>query len=139
MSLASARRRYVSDAVSTVTPAKLLVMLYDRLVLDLTRGQAAIAEGDLATANEQLTHAQQIVLELASSLRPEQWAGGPALAQLYEFLDRELVAANVAKDPARVQACIGLVRPLAEAWRHAAEQVGEPAVPTAAPAVRAAG
>lgn len=132
MSFASARHRYVTDAVSTVTPARLLVMLYERLVLDLTRGRTAIMVGDLPTANAQLTHAQDILLELQGSLRPELWSGGPALAELYTFLDRELVAANVAKDPARVQACIELVRPLAEAWRAAAAEVAEPAVPSAA-------
>jgi flagellar protein FliS len=32
------RERYLADSISTASPAKLLVMLFDRLVLDLTRG-----------------------------------------------------------------------------------------------------
>ena len=64
MSAASLRARYLGDAVATSSPQQVLVMLYDRLALDLERAQKAVAAGEREAASEQLQHAQAIVLEL---------------------------------------------------------------------------
>lgn len=121
-----ARSRYASDAVRTASPARLLVMLYDRLARDLVMARQSLAVADVAATHEQLVHAQQIVLELRSSLDVEAWEGGPGLAQLYDFLHNELVAANVAKDDARVADCQDIVEPLREAWHQAALVAAQP-------------
>jgi len=123
MSTQIMRNRYVGDSVTTASPARLVTMLYDRLVRDLTMADSALGAGDLANANEQLVHAQDILWELAAGLDPTKWAGGPALASLYQFLIGELIAANVAKDAARVVACRTLVEPLRDAWHQAAEEI----------------
>ncbi len=118
--VASARQRYAASAVSTASPARLLVMLYERLLRDLTTATDALHRRDHATANDQLQHAQQIVLELRTSLDTTAWSGGPALEALYTWLHTELVNANLTKDPARVTACKELVEPLHDAWQTAA-------------------
>lgn len=118
--LAAYRTRVVSDDVATATPARLLTMLYDRLVLDLTRAEAAQCAADREAASAQLLHAQDIVVELASRLRPDLWEGGPGLAALYAYLQIELVGANVSGDPERTAACRSLVEPLRDAWHEAA-------------------
>jgi flagellar protein FliS len=120
MSAASLRARYMGDAVTTASPQRLLVMLYDRLALDLERAQAALAEGDRQEASGQLQHAQDIVLELRSSLQVDAWEGGPRLAALYTWLISELVQANVKADRNRVASCLQVVEPLRDAWRQAA-------------------
>lgn len=125
---AAARARFLAESVSTASPVRLLTMLYDRLLLDLTRGADAQVLGDRAAANTHLLHAQEIVLELAGSLRPDAWSGGPALASLYAFLHSELVRANVAGDAERTVAVRALVEPLAEAWRTAALEVSAASV-----------
>jgi flagellar secretion chaperone FliS len=120
MSAASLRARYVGDAVSTASPQQLLVMLYDRLALDLDRGRSFLVDKDHAAANEQLQHAQLIVLELLTSLQVDAWEGGPRLAALYQWLHAELVSANLKKDANRVASCLQVVEPLRDAWRQAA-------------------
>jgi flagellar protein FliS len=120
MSAAALRARYLGDSVATASPKQLLVMLYDRLALDLERGQAALFAGDRAAANEQLQHAQEIVLELRSTLQVDVWEGGPRLAALYSWLITELIAANVKGDANRVSSCRQVVEPLRDAWRQAA-------------------
>src|SRR4051795_965642 len=102
MSAASLRARYMGDTVTTASPQRLLVMLYDRLALDLERGQAALMAGDRSVANEQLQHAQDIIIELRSSLQVDVWEGGPRLAALYSWLLTELITANVKGDVNRV-------------------------------------
>jgi len=114
------RNRYLQDSVNTASPGKLLIMLYDRLVLDLAKGEEALRNDEREKANLLLNHAQEIVLELRVSLDVEAWSGAPGLAGLYGFLLTELIGANIARDPARVAGCRTLVEPLRDAWRQAA-------------------
>ena len=120
MSLQAARKRYVEDAVKTVTPAKLVTMLYDALVRDLDLAHAALTSRDIQTAHDRLIHAQEIVLELHDSLRVDLWDGGPRLAAIYSWLHAELVKANVRGNVRIVADCQRIVEPLREAWTEAA-------------------
>jgi len=121
MNASMIRNRYVGDSVSTASPAKLVTMLYDRLVLDLDTAGAALAGRDLAAVNKALVHGQEIVWELAAGLDPTKWSGGPALAALYQFILRELLDANVKKDAEKIASVRELVVPLRDAWHQAAE------------------
>ncbi|MCU1614122.1 MAG: fliS [Frankiales bacterium] len=120
MSTASLRARYMSASVATASPQQLLVMLYDRLALDLERGEQALVDGDREQAGEQLMHAQEIVMELRASLQVEVWDGGPRLAALYGWVLGELIKANLKGDVRRVRDCRMIVEPLRDAWREAA-------------------
>jgi flagellar secretion chaperone FliS len=121
------RNRYMGDSVTTASPARLVTMLYDRLVRDLAVAEAGLAGEDRCAANDALIHAQDILWELLAGLDVTKWSGGPALASLYQFLIAELVAANVEKDAARVATCRELIEPLRDAWHKAAEEVGRAA------------
>ncbi|MBM7773347.1 flagellar protein FliS [Actinokineospora baliensis] len=121
MSSPALRQRYLADSVTTATPGRLLVMLYDRLCLDLSRGAEALDAADRETASGLLLHAQDILLELQGSLRPEAWEGGKELAGLYAFLLAELMRANLKQDAAAVRAALAVVEPLRDAWREAVE------------------
>jgi flagellar protein FliS len=125
------RERYLADSIATASPAKLLVMLYDRLVLDLRRAEEAMRAGERLAASPQLIHAQDIVLELRTSLNMDAWDGAGGLAQIYTFLLTELIGANVKGDADRVAACRALVEPLRDTWREAALSTMAP-VPAAA-------
>ncbi|GAA1648127.1 flagellar export chaperone FliS [Georgenia ruanii] len=140
MNQAALLGRFRAEAVSTATPAQLLIMLYDRLVLDLDRAVEALKEEDRPAANDQLTHAQEIIHELRSSLDVSAWEGARGLMDLYGYLLTELVGANIARDIARVRACRDLVAPLRDAWHEAASQaVGTGAATAPAPASTAPG
>ena len=114
------RARYIADSVATASPAKLLLMLFDRLVLDLNRGEQALLAGDRAEANTHLKHAQDIVTELHVSLNMDAWEGAVGLAALYTFAQTELVTANIRGDAAKVAAIRSLLEPLRDTWREAA-------------------
>ena len=120
MSAASLRARYLGDSVATASPQQLLVMLYDRLALDLERAEESLTLGDREAARGPVMHAQEIVLELRASLQVDVWDGGPRLAALYSWLVQELIQANVKGDIRRVRDCRKVVEPLRDAWREAA-------------------
>jgi flagellar protein FliS len=121
MSLAStSTARYVQDSIHTASPGRLLVMLYDRLALDLARAGDALSASDRSTAHDLLIHAQDIVTELASSLdHSAGWDGSQGLAALYTWLGSELVRVNIFGDLQRLRGCQSVVEPLRHSW-HAA-------------------
>ncbi len=123
MNYDAVRTRYLDDTVATASPTKLLTMLYDRLVLDLERAEADQRAGQRGPAGEHLTHAQDIVGELMSTLDVAAWDGAQQLMSVYTFLLTELVGANVSGDPERTAACRELVEPLRDAWHQAAQEV----------------
>ena len=123
MTASPAQLRYLADAVNTASPAQRLVMLYDRLLLDLRRGGQAQQGGDLFEGAAQLRHGQQIVAELRSSLRTEQWSGAGNLASLYGFLLTELIELAATVDQQRLDSVSEIVVGLRDSWRQAAEQL----------------
>ena len=124
------RARYLRDRVMTATPAQRVVMLYDRLGLDLTRASEA---EDSYAAGQHLSHAMEVVAELRASL--DVTAGGPAenLAAIYGYLLGELVGAR-GGETARLAPVRGIVSGLRTAWAQASELVAtsNPAAPAAA-------
>jgi flagellar secretion chaperone FliS len=120
MTTPNLRDRYLQDSINTASPAKLLIMLYDRLILDLTHSEEALRNNDRELAHEKISHAQEIVLELRVTLNLEAWEGAPGLANLYGFILTELIGANITRDPDRVAGCRKLLEPLRDAWREAA-------------------
>ena len=128
MSAASLRARYLGDSVATASPQQLLVMLYDRLALDLERAEEALVAGNKDVSHAQLLHAQESVLELRASLQVDVWEGGPRLAALYSWVLGELIKANLKGDVRRVRDSRKIVEPLRDAWREAAASLaGTPA------------
>jgi flagellar secretion chaperone FliS len=121
MALDEVRARYLRDRVLTATPAQRVVMLYDRLGLDLNLAEAA-ADTDAHTTATHLAHALEIVAELHASLDLD--AGGPAanLSSIYTYLLGELLAVR-GGEVHRLPALRTIVTTLADAWSGAAEQL----------------
>lgn len=115
-----ARARFLRDRVMTATPAQRVVMLYDRLTLDLARAGEAT---ERIERSGHLGHATQIVAELHASL--DQSVGGPAenLATLYTFMITELVAMRATGVTGiRLERVAGIVSKLRSSWVQVAEQ-----------------
>jgi len=121
MNAALASTRYVSDSVTTAPSGRLLVMLYDRLLLELDRGEQDLRAG--TAGSEHLLRAQDILLELRADLNLDSWSGARGLADLYAFLISELIGANVSRNPDRVTVSRSLIKPLRDAWAQAALQL----------------
>jgi flagellar protein FliS len=115
-----AQQRYREEAILSASPQRLVTMLYDRLLLDVERAEAAQLREDWVAANTELQHAQQIIAELSSSLSGE-WEGSASLRALYGYLTRTLIGANVGRDPQRTRECRELLTPLRDAWHEVAE------------------
>lgn len=120
MNPALKRAQLNREAILSASPARLLTMLYDRLLVDLNRAEAAQLAGDWAVASENLVHAQSIISELISSLNSEAWSGATGLHSLYSFATQLLIDANIKRDPALTRQAIDLMEPLRQTWHEAA-------------------
>ena len=126
MSYGLAQARYASDAAQTVSPARLLTMLYDRAVNDLATAEQAMQLGQHAVVGERIGRAQEILLELHSTLDTTVWPAGESLAQLYVWMVGELWQARLRQSPQRVADCRALLEPLRDAWHEASKATGGP-------------
>ncbi|CAI3792905.1 flagellar export chaperone FliS [Pseudarthrobacter sp. MM222] len=130
------KNQYLADSVLSAPPARLLTMLYDRLLLDLGRAEAAQQAENWPVASENLLHAQAIISELSSSLKLGTWDGADGLLGLYNYTYTALVNANIQRNALLTREAIELLEPLRQAWHEAAAAIPAPA--TAAPTAFAA-
>jgi len=115
-----AMNAYQREAVLSASPARLLTMLYDRLLLDLNRAETAQISEDWDTARENLLHAQDIVSELSGSLQRDAWDGAEQLLGIYNFAGTALMTANIQRNAALTRECIDIFEPLRTTWHEAA-------------------
>lgn len=119
-----ARTQYNREAILSASPARLLTMLYDRLLLDLNRALNAQEQQRWQDASQELVHAQSIIAELTSSLNTEVWSGARDLQALYSFSTGLLITANTRRDPEKTRQAIELLEPLRVTWHEAAQITG---------------
>jgi len=134
MNPAQKRAQLEREAILSASPARLLTMLYDRLLLDLGRAEAAQQNAQWSVASENLIHAQAIVAELSSTLKLDVWDGAADLMAIYTYATTAMLNANTSRDAARTRECIDLLEPLRQSW-HEAAQAQSAAAPMAAGAL----
>lgn len=115
----AAINQYKKQRTATATPAQLIAMLFDGLIASLRRAADAEASGRRSESSEQLVRAQRIVTELRCSLNFDAGPMAYDLDRIYDFVWRQLVRANVTRDPLLVVRCVDLLVPLREAWGEA--------------------
>lgn len=132
MSPQSLRNRFSSDALETASPAKIVVMAFDRLDRDLAGALVAIESKQIERSHELLVHAQDLVNELRCMLDLDAWEHAPKLASIYEYVGDLLVRANMRKSQAEVQEARTLLADIGDAFRQAAVAPSPAPAPTAA-------
>ena len=117
---AQLRNRYAREAVTTASPAQLVVMLYDRLLKDLSTAEAGLGQQNIQSVHTALVHAQDILHELNATLDTSVWKEGESLKRLYEYCIEQLIDANIHKASQPIQIVRSVLEPIADAWRAAA-------------------
>ena len=119
MSRAHAQRRYQTDGLQSVSPERLVILLYERARRDVDEARTAIESGRTEARHNALLHAQQIIEELAYAVQPDVWEGGEGLLALYDYLLGLLVRANVGASTAALDEAASIIEELLGAWRTA--------------------
>lgn len=115
---------YKAAHIETATPERLLVMLYDGAIKYLNLALQGLEKQDIEASHRNVLKAEAILLELMSVLDME--VGGELATQLfnlYDYMYRQLVQANLQRVPEPIREVIKLLEPLRVAWDEAANMV----------------
>jgi flagellar secretion chaperone FliS len=116
---------YLETSILTASPEDLIVKIFDVLIIatKLAHEKLVNERDDIESIHKQLLRAQRACTVLMSSLNME--IGGELsenLLKVYSFWHRELVMANLRKDPVRVERVLGWAREYRETWGTAVTQ-----------------
>ena len=117
-------RQYQQTQVSTSSPEKILLMLYDGAINFSRIAMEKAANGDNSERGKYVSKAQAIVAELMNSLDHE--VGGVVaerLTQLYMYIINEYVKANVNNSVNSLENTIKILSMLRDTWVEAVEIV----------------
>lgn len=117
------QEKYLQVQVQTATPEMLVTMLYDGMIRFLRQAKANLTGKKIEEANYFILRAESIVAELNSSLDMSREPVAGSLHNLYEYMLRRLVEANIKKDSAILDEVIGMALDLRETWIEAVKQV----------------
>ncbi len=99
---------------------KIIIILYDKAITYLNEAIRDLDGDNLPAASDNVRNAQDIVIELNSSLDLE---GGSNVAtnlhRVYNFLCKHLTRANTEHNPQMLREAIALLEDLCESWKTA--------------------
>ena len=110
--------QYKENTIFTSTPEELTLMLYNGLVKFIMQAQLAIEEKQFDKANNSIIRAQDIILELQSTL-DTKYEISNSLALLYDYMNRRLIDANINKDNKILDEVLGYATELRDTWSQA--------------------
>lgn len=111
----NAYNKYASQSVMTMTHGEMLTKLYEATILNMNLAIKGISEKDIQATNVALQKAQKILNYLTVTL-DRQYPVSNNLAALYDFFNRQLIAANVKKDASMIQEIVPMVEELRDVF-----------------------
>ena len=114
--------KYQQNQISTASPEQILLMLYDGAIRFTRQAISGIEIGDSTQRRYGVSKTMAIVSEFSNSLNRE--IGGKIaedLDALYDFMIRELTAANLENDVEKLKVVEKLLVDLRQTWGEAVE------------------
>ena len=115
---------YRQNDVLQASPTELVVMLYDRAILNLKVACDRLREGHLKKKGKLVCQAVDIIAELQAVLDKDR--GGEIavkLDQLYTYMLQRITVGNYENDPAPLSEVIRLLEELQQGWKGLAQQL----------------
>jgi flagellar protein FliS len=120
---------YLESRILAADPLELVNLLYQGCRQNVRDAREHLAAGRIGERSRAISRACEILVELAQSLDHKQARDiSQRLAQLYEYMQRRLLEANMRQSDEPLAEVLGLLTTLGEAW----EGVSRSAVPEAA-------
>jgi len=111
---------YKNNSVNFASKDQLLLMLVDGAVKFSKIGRQAILDKDIKKAHENIMKTQNIFYELMATLDVDkggEWA--KQLMNIYDFITRRLVDANIKKDILIMDEVLPLIEDIRDTWNKA--------------------
>lgn len=115
----------VESSVMSATPHRLISMLFDGAQASIRAARLHMQKGDVAEKGKAISRAIDIVNQgLLAALDPQQDGELVGrLEQLYEYVVRLLLQANLHNDEQKLDEAAGLLEGIGSAWREIGPQV----------------
>lgn len=124
MSYATQRASYRDMEIQSASSERLVVIVFDHLVVNLERARIAMERRDIELRVTSLRRARGLVSELLSTLDFEQGGAiAKQLADLYQYLLYELVDIGQRGDVVTLQKLVNIVTLLRDGFTSAAQSV----------------
>ncbi|MGE5623772.1 MAG: flagellar export chaperone FliS, partial [Methanocella sp.] len=114
------QEKYLQVQVQTATREMLVTMLYDGMIRFLRQAKANLTSHRVPEVNYFIIRAENIITELNNSLDMSREPVASSLRNLYEYMLRRLVEANVNKDVKLIDEVIAMALDLRDTWVEAA-------------------
>jgi flagellar protein FliS len=116
---------YQKNKYETASPHKLILMLFDGALSNINRARQALKDGQRAEVHKFIQKSQDIVFELLACLNEEQ---GDEIArnlkEIYLYLVRLLMQANIQKKPEQLEEPETILKQLRQTWEQIGKEVG---------------
>lgn len=114
----NAYNQYRENSVYTASPQELTLMLYNGLVRFIMQAIAALENEDYSKVNNSIIRAEEILLELQSSL-DMKYELSQSMLLLYDYLYRRLLDANLSKSKSILEEVLGFAKEFRDVWEQA--------------------
>ncbi len=122
MALPQAYAQYNNSKILTAKPAELTLMLYEGAIKFCNIALQAIADKDLTKANENIVKVERIIDYLRKTL-DMSYPVAQDFENMYVYIDRRLVEANVGKDTEILEEVNGHLHAIRDNWKLVMEKV----------------
>ncbi len=110
--------KYKSNSISTATPEELTLMLYNGAIKFCNQAAVALEKKDYMKSNKLIQRVQDIIREFQITLKPE-YEISAQLNDMYDYIMRTLITANIRKDDKKLQEATDLIRNMRDTWKEA--------------------
>ena len=115
----TAHKQYKQVQVKTANKGKLVVMLYQGCIKFLRLAKKNIEKNNIESSHNYIIRSQDIILELMNTLDMEKGSDiANNLYQLYDFMNRKLIEANVDKDIDKIEIVEDMMLELLDSWKQ---------------------
>lgn len=111
-------QHYREDALNTMTPGELLLLVYDELIKRLTQAELALSKEDYPTFEAAVDRAVKIIHYLDDTL-DRQYAISGQLTRLYEYFCYELSRVKNGRNKTELERVKRMASELRESFRTA--------------------
>ena len=117
MALPNGYAQYNNNQILTASPAELTLMLYNGAIKFCNVAIAAIEKKDMEKAHTNIVKAEKIMEYLRATL-DMKYSVAKDFDNIYAYLDRRLVEANMKKDTAILEEICEHLRSVRDTWKE---------------------
>lgn len=122
---ASGYDTYQRNKILTASPAELTLMLYEGAIKFLNMAIMGIEKGDIEKAHVNIMKTQRIVEEFRATLN-FKYPVAKEFDNVYEYVLRRLVEANIKKDIEILEECLAHMRTMRDTWKEVMKSAKTP-------------